>query len=114
MQVVPSPRRFDNPRIWRTVVGTLRYSLPYFGMPDRGGRLVCPTTVLSAVGPGAIHKLRRGPLKSVADLYGLASSGQPPNCHLFLILATDRQSPEAGRKETDAEGGSGIDLPHGR
>ena len=57
MQVVPSPRRFDNPRIWRTVVGTLRYSLPYFGMPDRVGGLVCPTTVLSAVGPGAIHKL---------------------------------------------------------
>lgn len=57
---------------------------------------------------------RRGPLKSVAGLYGLASSGQPPNCHLFLILATDLQSPEAGRKETDAEGGSGIDLPHGR
>jgi hypothetical protein len=32
----------------------------------------------------------------------------------LYVLATDLQSPEAGRKETDAEGGSGIDLPHGR
>jgi hypothetical protein len=30
------------------------------------------------------------------------------------VLAADLQSPEAGRKKTDTEGGSGIDLPHGR
>ena len=41
--------------------------------------------------------------------------GRPLAPDRFLyVLATDLQSPEAGRKETDAEGGSGIDLPHGR
>jgi hypothetical protein len=30
------------------------------------------------------------------------------------LLAADLQSPEAGRKKTDTEGGSGIDLSNGR
>jgi|SRR5580692_4496268 hypothetical protein len=30
------------------------------------------------------------------------------------VLAADFQSPEAGWKETDAEGGPGIDLPYAR
>jgi len=37
--------------------------------------------------PRSIHKRRRGPLKSVAGLYGLASSGQLPNCQLFHALS---------------------------
>src|SRR5580704_3669607 len=32
----------------------------------------------------------------------------------FYVLAADLQSPEAGRKKTNTEGGSGIDLPYGR
>jgi len=30
------------------------------------------------------------------------------------LLAADLQSPEADRKKTDTEGGSGIDLSYGR
>jgi hypothetical protein len=37
--------------------------------------------------PRSIHKRRRGPLKSLAGLYGLASSGQLPNCQLFHALS---------------------------
>jgi hypothetical protein len=32
----------------------------------------------------------------------------------LCVLAADFQSPEAGRKKTDTEGGSGIDLSDGR
>ena len=33
---------------------------------------------------------------------------------LSYVLAADLQSSEAGGKKTDAEGGSGIDLPYSR